>query len=256
MDWRLNLAKAVPMSDVPALVQLIQGEVIGDYAMTGFPVPRAMIGQHPWFGIKPRRLAPTRYASGLLEHPIVGGPPADLHNPFAVLVEWDLAWLDQALDIDVEGLRPMVQPAEIVGNPEPVAVPDFEQVAPPLPRREIERSGLLKRLATVLLPGDFGGSMMESFVESTMRWFLAGVTRDSASAALSNCTVVAMRSDQIQFNEDPAGNPVVYVTVSDGSGNFEVQVSSKVPHQLTGYKVGAPDVAGITRNDVMPTERG
>ena len=87
----------------------------------------------------------------------------------------------------------------------------------------------------------------------TGRFVIAGVTRDSAGAALGSCRVVVMRSDRIAINQDIQANPIVADTMSDGSGNYSVQVGANVPHQLTAYKAGSPDVAGITRSDVRPT---
>jgi hypothetical protein len=262
MDWQLALAKSVPVSDIPALLQLIQGEVIGDYTMTGFPVPRALIGQHPWYGLKPRTLQPMRQAGGRLEMVVIGAPPLSYRDVFAILVERTEAWLTQYMDIDRIGMLSMVWHQDPIGAPEAIASFMLDthavEVEPPLtlPRGAIWRSGLAKWHTSVNLPPDFGVHDQEGFVESTMRWFVAGVTRDSASAPLASCTVTLMRSDQVNISQDVFGNPVEQVTVSDGAGAYEFQVPTNVPHQLTGYKVGAPDVAGITRNDVIPTERG
>jgi len=87
------------------------------------------------------------------------------------------------------------------------------------------------------------------------RWLIEGVTRDSTGTALGNCRVVAMRSDKIAINQDIQANPVVADLTSDGSGNFSAQVGANVPHQLTGYKAGSPDVAGVTVNNVMPVAK-
>ena len=45
---------------------------------------------------------------------------------------------------------------------------------------------------------------------------------------------------------------MVAETISDGSGNYSVEVPMNTAYQATGYKAGAPDVAGITRNDIVP----
>lgn len=87
------------------------------------------------------------------------------------------------------------------------------------------------------------------------RWLIEGVTRDSTGTALGSCRVVAMRSDKIAINQDIQANPVVADLTSDGSGNFSAQVGANVPHQLTAYKAGSPDVAGVTVNNVMPVAK-
>jgi hypothetical protein len=97
-------------------------------------------------------------------------------------------------------------------------------------------------LRTVLLEGD------------TRRWFVSGVTRDGSGNPLGSCDVVLMQSDKIMLNPDIMANPIVAQTVSDGSGNYSIQVRAKIPHQAIAYKVGGPDVAGITTETVIPTD--
>ncbi len=88
---------------------------------------------------------------------------------------------------------------------------------------------------------------------SNVRFVISGVTRDGAEAALGGCTVYLMRSDKLAVNIDQYGNPIIGIKVSDASGNYEFQAGANVPHQLTAYLAGAPDVAGVTRADVVPT---
>jgi hypothetical protein len=258
MDWQLNLAKSVPVSDIPALLPLIQGEVIGDYKMTGFPVPRAMIGQHPWYGIMPREIGPMRQAGGRIEMVVIG--QSFKPNPYAVFVDNTQAWQATAYEFDKAGLMNVLYQDPTLGAPEPIAshmlaqplFPDDPVVT--VPRGAVYRSGLAKRTTAPVVPADFGGHSMEGFVETTRRWFVGGVTRTGAGAALGNCRVVLMRPDKFVVSPDILANPVVAETTSDGSGVYLIQVASKIPHQLVGYLEGAPDLGGITVNDVIPED--
>lgn len=84
--------------------------------------------------------------------------------------------------------------------------------------------------------------MLKDFVQSTSRWLVTGVTRDSAGAALGTCRVVALEVGRIQID----GAPVVAETISDGSGNFSLTVPMNVAYQLLAYKAGAPDLGGVS----------
>lgn len=84
--------------------------------------------------------------------------------------------------------------------------------------------------------------------QTTVRFQLTGVTKDSAGAALGNCRVVALETGRIQTD----GAPVVGETTSDGSGNYTLNVPMNTAYQAIAYKPGVPDVAGITRSDVTP----
>jgi hypothetical protein len=84
---------------------------------------------------------------------------------------------------------------------------------------------------------------------ATVRWFLTGVTRDSAGSALGNCRVVALETGRLAKD----GAPIVGETISDGSGNYSIEVATNVAHQVIAYLPGAPDVAGISLNTLTPT---
>lgn len=114
---------------------------------------------------------------------------------------------------------------------------------------------------------DWNPLLMTSLWASN-RWTLAGVTRDSTGAPLGTCVVKVHETGRLAVISSPpktfdsAGNPnpmrwsdpisMVAETISDGSGNYSVEVPMNTAYQATGYKVGAPDVAGITRNDIVP----
>ena len=84
--------------------------------------------------------------------------------------------------------------------------------------------------------------------QTTVRFAVTGVTKDSAGAALGNCRVVGLETGRIETS----GAPVVGETISDGSGNYTLPVPMNTAYQCMAYKPGSPDVAGITRADVTP----
>jgi hypothetical protein len=88
---------------------------------------------------------------------------------------------------------------------------------------------------------------------SNIRFTVSGITRDGSGVALGGCSVEALRVDKMH----PAvrqENALVAETVSDGSGNFSLDVPANVAYMLIGYKVGSPDVAGVTVNVVQVVE--
>jgi hypothetical protein len=108
----------------------------------------------------------------------------------------------------------------------------------------------------------------KGIVGATDTFRITGQTVTGAGAPLGGCRVVVYETGRISVTATPprqfysAGNPneaewespspVVAETVSDGSGNFDITVPMNVAHQLTGYLVGSPDRAGITRDTVTP----
>jgi hypothetical protein len=105
------------------------------------------------------------------------------------------------------------------------------------------------------LPDSFGRhTALDSFVESTNRWFVNGITKDGAGAPLGDCRVLVMRADKVVLNPDILANPVEADVTSDGTGNYSVQVPNDLPRQMMSYKAGGTDVAGVTVNTVIPTK--
>jgi hypothetical protein len=232
----------------------LQGFVIGD-SQLGSPVPRAMIGQHPWYGL-PAETGLFRLGNGQIEMVPLGDRKKRTFGPY---VNETRRFLNSEQKVDITGADEVLE-ADVLGAPEAIPSPlmgadsilnDFREYK--IPRSAILMSGLAKRTTCPVLPGDFGQRLRKAFVESTTQWKIIGVTRDGGGAALGSCTVYFMRSDKLTVSPDQYGNPIIGIKVSDASGNYEFQVSAKVPHQLTAYLPGSPDVAGITRVDVDPT---
>lgn len=86
---------------------------------------------------------------------------------------------------------------------------------------------------------------------ATERWQIAGATKDSTGSALAGCRVIVNKTSRLSIDGIEAATAE---TVSDGSGNYAVEVPLNMTYQLTAYKVGSPDVAGVSRNDVTPTQ--
>lgn len=105
-----------------------------------------------------------------------------------------------------------------------------------------------------LIPIPFGRTMMGGIgveVETATDLFsITGVTKNSAGSPLGDCRVVALETGRIHIG----GTPVVGETISDGSGNYSITVPTNGSFQLIAYKPGSPDVAGITRSDVVPAQ--
>jgi len=88
--------------------------------------------------------------------------------------------------------------------------------------------------------------------QTTVQFLLSGITKDDTGAPLGNCRVVVFETARLQID----GAPIVVETVSDGSGNYAVIVPMNTAYQAIAYKPGSPDVAGITRNDLVPVANG
>lgn len=102
-----------------------------------------------------------------------------------------------------------------------------------------------------IYPHGIGAHLMNSFfVQNSARWQIVGVTRDSAGSPLGNCRVVMLEIARIAVN----GAPVVGETVSDGSGNYTIEVWGNTAHQGIAYKDGSPDVAGISIDTLTPAQ--
>lgn len=93
---------------------------------------------------------------------------------------------------------------------------------------------------------------LDIFVEASSQWLLSGITRDNVGVALGDCQVAILETGRIAVD----GAPVVAQTVSDGAGNYSVAVPTNTAFQAIAYKAGTPDVAGISRNDLVPAANG
>lgn len=74
---------------------------------------------------------------------------------------------------------------------------------------------------------------------------ISGVTRDSTTNPLANCTIQVLSAD---------GTLLAYSTTSDGNGNYEAYVEDPtLNYKVDAYKTGSPDVAGTTINTLQGT---
>ena len=243
---------AEPQSRLPWSV--LQGQVIGDTVLSS-PVPAAMIGQHDWYGIKPCTTGPKVMSGGECVMLDIGAKPVD---PFVDPIQ---RFLNSVFQVDKAGFMLSLYDAKTIGAPEAFAqftLPEPETMGNPvvnIPRGAVYRSGLAKRTTMPVLPDSFGWhTALDSFVESSGRWVVSGVTRDGAGAALGSCRVVLMEAGMIVLGPARQNNPIVGDATSDGSGNYSIAVGKPVPHQAIAYLAGSPDVAGVTVNTVIPTE--
>lgn len=99
-----------------------------------------------------------------------------------------------------------------------------------------------------LIPFDTGNHLMNPFEQADVRWQLVGVTRDNAGAALGGCRVVVMEPGRMAV----ASAPIVAEAISDGAGNYAIEVPMNVAYQVIAYKAGAPHVAGVSLNTLTP----
>ncbi len=245
--WGLDGGRKCPCAEAV----LVQGEIT-TASMPGFPVPRAMIGQHEWYGLKPRKLGPKVYSGGEVRFEDIGA------GPVRVFVEPAQEWLFSTVPLDPVGALCTLRDGAIVGPMEAVnsfivasddMLDDTEKIQ--LPRRAIVMSGLNGRRVFPRMPASFYGKENARGVitESTQRFVMTGQTLDATGAALGGCRVVMLDTTRIAPGGDI--NPVVAETISDGGGNYSISAPRPMTYQLIAYLPGSPDVAGITRNDVV-----
>ena len=72
---------------------------------------------------------------------------------------------------------------------------------------------------------------------------IIGVTRDSAGVVLGSCQVDLFSSIDV----------VIASVISDVSGNFSFSNPGTGPFYIVAYRTGAPDVAGVSVNTLLPT---
>lgn len=242
---------------VPSLLDpVLQGKVIGDYERIGFPVPRAMIGQHDWYGINPRQTGPMRQAGGRLEMVDIGQPAQP-----DLFVDPIQRWLSSAYKVDKAGFILVLYDAEVLGAPEPIAQftlagsgPIIEPVVT-IPRGAISRSGLAKRTTSLVLPASYGRhTTITDFYQTTDSWFITVTVRDETSALVAGASVYLMLVDAIEINPDQYGNPITQQAITDSNGQCVFQVNRAIAQQLLGYKAGAPDKGGVSYNTVAGSQ--
>jgi hypothetical protein len=134
------------------------------------------------------------------------------------------------------------------------AHPDFTpyhaRLRSPFAGTMISNNAVISTPCGALFPMDIGNHLMDTFTGTTSRWQITGVTRDNAGATLGNCWVAILEAGRIAKGE----SPLVAETISDGSGNYSVEVALNTAHQGIAYKDGSPDVAGISSNILTPTQ--
>lgn len=226
----------------------LQGEWVTS-RMPGFPVPRAMIGWNPYFAV-PSQIGPMAIQGGAVVMVPIGPTP-----PVNPLIDPTQIFLASQTPLDVTGqlmgpwpmLPSLPEPAfdRVLSN-----VPASDPVAPAVPRSEVSDSGLLNRLTVAAMPAEFGRAIQLLYPPpvSYQVFTLTGTTVDGAGAAVGNCRVIAYQSG---WRYVDAGAKIIAETVSDGSGNFTLLLRN-IDYQLVAYKEGAPDLGGLTRQDVTP----
>jgi hypothetical protein len=214
-------------------------------AFTLLPMPLAL---QPEAFAAPRPVLPMTMHMRLWKWPALVGPiNVAGSRPQMTPTPQELPTVDSGLYLPVMPTWPR-------GDDQIASTPTYAlDPTPTIPRPEQELLGLrnvwtrhhptLPMWAPEIVGGFVGGS--------NVRQVLSGVTRDGTGVALAACTVKAFRADQIviPFDQDVA---MVATTVSDGGGAYTLEVRENAPHQLTGYKTGSPDLAGITLNTVLP----
>lgn len=95
--------------------------------------------------------------------------------------------------------------------------------------------------------------VLNPFTQASVLFAFVGTTRDSGGSALGNCRVIAFETGRLVNDNIQAE---VGETISDGSGAYTLPVPLNTAYQLTAYKAGSPDVAGISANTVTPTAIG
>jgi hypothetical protein len=115
------------------------------------------------------------------------------------------------------------------------------------PRVESVNSGSLKIITSSNLPENFGLKIYEN-QQSYQVFQLTGTTTDGSGTPLGNCRVIAYQTGWQYVGNAPV---IIAETVSDGSGAFTLLLRN-IDYQLTAYKAGGTDLAGITKNSVTP----
>jgi hypothetical protein len=241
-----------PNSRLPWFV--LQGE-IKTAAIAETSIPSAMIGQHDWYGIKPRTVGPMRVGGGEIVMLDIGQKPVD------VFVDPTQRWQASVFQIDKTGFMMTLYDPKTIGVPEAFAqfmVPEPETMGNPvitIPRGAVYRSGLIKRTTVPVLPDSFGRhTVVDDFTETTHRWFIIGVTKDGTGVALGSCRVVMMKSGKFLISPDILANPITIDTTSGVDGTFSIQVPNEKAVQILASKLVPPYVAGLTVDTIVPSD--
>ena len=248
-----------PIQTTQALISMLQGW-ISTAEIPIQPIPSLMIGQSDWYGILPRTIGPmVMLSDGTLTMLTIGATPINM------IIDPIQSWINSKMVLDFNGSFQDLNGDLLLGAVEPdfyettfemVASIDQNAIFYPfstsLPRNEIKNSGIIKNLTAPILPKSFGQHMMEYYTETSQKYMITGVTRDGAGNPLGGCRVVVFQTNKITSNTDQYSNPYEGETVSDGGGNYSIQMDSNEIFQIIAYLPGSPDVAGITINTITP----
>jgi hypothetical protein len=90
--------------------------------------------------------------------------------------------------------------------------------------------------------------LMQCKVGDSKKFMVTGTTYDRLGVTpVEGCRVVAVCPCSMQFG---AKGYIIAETVSDGSGNYSIQVTSRAV-QVYAYLPGSPDRAGISKNNIV-----
>lgn len=141
----------------------------------------------------------------------------------------------------------------IAGEQNPIPMNDFAYASPPLRNGDdpfIGANGVICNSCGEITRVFGVRTLIREFVQSTARFVLIGVTRDSAGAVLGTCDVTVLEFGRM--NKD--GTPVVCQTISDGSGNYTAYVPMNVAYQVLAYKDGGTPVTGASLRTLTPSQ--
>lgn len=215
--------------------------------MPELPVPMSAKQWVPYWGTA-SQIGPMAIQGGIVSMVQIG-PTAPV-NP---IIDPDQRFASLGLPLDATGALAFdgimlggyaePQPSMVLGAESPMAMPAPLNIA----RTEILNSGLLKTLTIPNMPVDFGLKIYDT-TQSSMVFEMTGTTVDGTGTPIPNCRVIAYQSGWRMVQDMPV---IIAETVSDGAGNFSMLLRN-IDYQLTAYKEGSPDKAGITRQNVTP----
>jgi hypothetical protein len=244
---------SLPIYSPVAMTALMEGEFGALDELPIMYLPPNLVGQSDWYGILPRQIGPMVFGQagmiGMLDigQPKFVSPNIDpiqklLNDPFPIDITG--MWFDLTPDLlgAFEATNSRVFPAT-----EPLGTPVVN-----IPRGAISRSGIIKNTTLPILPTTVGQHMMEYYTESTQKWFISGATMNSSGVPIGGCRIVVLQTNKIGYNPDAYSNPVIGETISDGDGNYSIQVDYE-SFQVLAYLPGSPDLAGVTINTITPT---
>lgn len=88
------------------------------------------------------------------------------------------------------------------------------------------------------------GRFIDVIVPRAQCYLISGVTRDSAGNPLGGCSVQVFETVSNLFRG---------ATISDGSGNYQIEVSGDlgITFRVDAYLAGSPDKAGTSVNSIV-----